>query len=85
VGDLAGQLGEGDVECLGQRDRGRQNRLLLARFVARELTKADAGPLRQLGLRQPERNASGADDVRDVHLGMLPDGTDSSNRTTSTA
>ena len=46
MADLAGELGEGDVECVGQRDGGRQDGLLLARFVARELTEADARPLR---------------------------------------
>ena len=74
MADLTGELGKGDVERAGQRDGGRQDGLLLAGFVARELPEADARPLRQLGLRQPERDASRAYDLGDVHLGMLPDG-----------
>jgi hypothetical protein len=47
--------------------------LLVPRFVAGELSKADAGFLRQLGLGEAEGSASRPDDLGDVHVGSMID------------
>ena len=46
VADLAGELGEGDAEGVGEGHGGGQDGLLLAGFVARELAQADVCSVR---------------------------------------
>jgi hypothetical protein len=50
VGDLPGEFIHGDAKGVGQGDGGGEDGLLVPRFVAGELAKADASFLRQLGL-----------------------------------
>src|SRR5215217_6955454 len=73
VADLPGQLVHGDAEGVGEGDGGGEDGLLVPRFVASELPKADASLLRQLGLGEGEGSAAGPEDLGDVHIGSMID------------